>query len=416
MSERMLMVALLVVLTFVWGCKPAQTDPPKPPPPPPAPAGASIGDMPERTTRFAFDLFSKLQGEQPDENLFVSPLSVAMALSSVYHGAGADTASAIAKTMGWDGLNAGQVGTALKGLAAQLQAADPEVKLTIADSLWAREDVTFKPTFLEAVKATPDVRVEALNFGDPASAGIINNWVKDKTAGLIPEITTPQDLAGLWLMVLDAVYFKGRWSDVFSKDATQDAPFTLLDGSQRTVPMMAQTGEFAYQAGDLFQAIRLPYGRDHRLAMVVFLPAKQVGLKGFLAALSAEKWAQWTGAMAVREGTIKLPRFTAKNDRKLNAALTALGMGVAFDQAKADFSALCDRKMWIDLVRQKSYLKVDEEGTEAAAVTQVGMVGAAAPPPGEPFEMVVDRPFFLAITDRDTQTILFMGAIVAPEE
>jgi len=412
----MLMVALLFVLTFVWGCKPAQTDPPKPPPPPPPPAGANLGNMPERTTRFAFDLFSKLQGELPDENLFVSPLSVAMALSIVYHGAGADTASAIAKAMGWDGLDAGQVGAALKGLAAQLQAADPEVKLTIADSLWARDDVTFKPTFLEAVKATPDVRVEALNFGDPASAGIINNWVKDKTAGLIPEITTPQDLAGLWLMVLDAVYFKGRWSDVFSKDATQDAPFTLLDGSQRTVPMMAQTGEFAYQAGDLFQAIRLPYGRNHRLAMVVFLPDRQVGLKSFLAALSAEKWARWTGAMAVREGTIKLPRFTAKNDRKLNAALTGLGMGVAFDQARADFSALCDRRMWIDLVRQKSYLKVDEEGTEAAAVTQVGMVGAAAPPPGEPFEMFVDRPFFLAIVDRDTQTILFMGAIVEPEE
>ncbi len=122
MSERMLMVALLVVLTLAWGCKPAETAPPKPPPPPPAPAAANIGDMPERTTRFAFDLFSKLQGEQPDENLFVSPLSVAMALSIVYHGAGADTASAIAKTMGWDGLNAGQVGAALKGLAAQLQA------------------------------------------------------------------------------------------------------------------------------------------------------------------------------------------------------------------------------------------------------------------------------------------------------
>lgn len=417
MSNRMLLVTMLVVLAFVWGCKPAQTAPPAPNPAP-APnnnAGGDAGDMPQRTTHFAFDLFSRLQAEKPDQNLFVSPLSVTMAVSLIYHGAGADTAAAIAETMGWDGLSPTQVGAALDDLATQLESADPQVKFAIADSMWTREDVTFKPSFLEAIKAVPDVRVEALNFGDPASAKTINDWVSEKTYGLIPEITTPQDLANLWLMVLDAVYFKGRWSDVFDKGATKDAPFTLLDGTTKTVPLMAQHGEFGYHAEDLFQSIRLSYG-EHRIGMYVFLPSKEAGLKGFLSALNADKWAEWTGAMQGQEGTIKLPRFSAKGDRGLNDVLTAMGMGVAFDNAKADFSAMCEQKMWIDIVRQKSFLKVDEEGTEAAAVTQIGMVGAAAPPPGEPFEMVVDRPFFLAIVDSETNTILFMGAIVAPEE
>jgi len=415
MPNRAPVVVMLVVLAFASGCKQAEPAPPAPAPiTPDKPVTEEAGNMSDRNLRFAFELFGKLHAEQPDGNLFISPLSVSLALGMTCNGAAATTRDAMLGALQWQGLGMAAVNQGLQSLKQQLQAADPAVTLTIADSLWADEGVEFRPEFLEANRTFFDAEVASLDFADPASAVTINDWVKDKTKGLIPEITTPGDLAGMWMMLLDAVYFKGTWSDPFAKDATEDGTFTLLEG-EKTVPLMAQEGGYRYLEDHKLQAIALPYG-NKALEMIVVLPAADANLAEFCQGVNADDWTALLGGMALREGTIKLPRFTAKNDRKLNDVLAALGMGEAFDKETADFSAMSASEVWIDIVKQKSFLKVDEEGTEAAAVTQVGMVGAAAPPPGEPFEMIVNRPFFLAIRDATSGTILFMGAIVEPEE
>jgi serine protease inhibitor len=274
MLHRAPVAVMLVMLSLTWGCKRAETAPPKPTTQQPAAEEASA--MSDRNLRFAFELFGKLHAEKPDGNLFVSPLSVSIALGMTCNGAAGSTRDAMLAALQWQGLDMAQVNQSLQSLKETLQSADPALKLTIADSLWADRGVKFKPGFLDVNRTFFDAEVATLDFADPASAERINGWVKDKTNGLIPEITTPADLAGMWMMLLDAVYFKGKWSTPFEKKYTQDATFTLLEG-EKTVPMMEQGGEYRYLESDGWQAIALPYG-NKRLQMIVVLPAKTSSL------------------------------------------------------------------------------------------------------------------------------------------
>lgn len=406
MTHRMPVIAMLAMLVALCGCREAETAPPD------NPTTAEARAMADANTRFGFNLFEKLRGEQPEQNVFVSPLSASTALAMTANGAVGETRQEMLAALQWQGMDLAYVNAGLKELRSTLQAADPQVTLAIADSLWADKGVEFKPDFLKSQRGFFDARVESLEFDDPKSADIINGWVKKQTGGLIPDITTPDELSKLLVVLLDAVYFKGEWSEPFKKSNTENAAFTLLKG-QKTVPMMSQSGDYRYLQTDALQAISLPYG-NKRMEMIVLLPAKDSSIGALCESLSVEKWDEWLSSMMMQEGTIKLPRFQAKETRKLNDALIALGMGRAFDPDQADFSAMAEAEMWIQFVKQKSFLKVDEEGTEAAAVTQVGMEMAALPP-GAPFEMVVDRPFFLAIRHRGSGAILFMGAIVDPQ-
>jgi serpin B len=372
--------------------------------------------MVRANARFAVSLFGKLRAEQPDANLFVSPFSVSLALAMTANGAAGETRTAMEKALEVSGLSPQQINEGQRDLKAAFMEADPKVELAIADSLWARQGIPFKPAFLEVNQEYYGAAVQTLDFGNPASARTINDWVSSQTKGLIPDIIDAQTLsARITMVILDAVYFKGKWTDPFDKSDTQDHPFALLKG-EKCVRLMSQSGEYNYLETTAFQAIRLPYGNG-RLEMLVFLPEKESSLAAFCNDLTADKWNEWLGQMTEREGTIKLPRFTARYDKMLTDALTALGMGVAFDHEKADLSALSDIHMWIDYVRHRSYVKVDEEGTEAAAVTIAPPAAGPPPPPpaGGPFEMIVDRPFLVAIRDSGTSAILFMGAIVDPQ-
>jgi serine protease inhibitor len=415
MLLRALALVVLVMLPLVCGCRPRPApEPPPTPPQPVKPLSAESAAVSQRNLRFACDLFSKLQAETPKENLFISPLSVSVALGMTANGAAGTTREAMMQALQWQGLTMEQVNEALRTVKAGLQEADKAVTLTIADSLWANQDVAFKPEFLEVNRTVFDAEVDSLDFGDPASAKRINDWVKEQTNGLIPDITDAESLADLWLVLLDAVYFKGEWTEPFEKRDTEEATFTLLQG-EKAVPMMKQENEFRYLEAHKLQAVALPYGSG-RIEMIVVLPAADANLADFCLGLNGDDLGELLQGLASREGMLKLPRFTACSDCKLNDVLTALGMGEAFDRDRADLSAMCEGDAWIDLVRQKSYVEVDEEGTEAAAVTEVGVAGAAAPPPGEPFEMIVNRPFFFLIRDAGTQAVLFMGAIVDPEQ
>ena len=215
------------------------------------------------------------------------------------------------------------------------------------------------------------------------------------------------------LFLINAIYFKGSWTNEFDKKQTADYPFNLTSTEQKPYPMMSQTGKYRYYEKEIFQAVSLPYGRDGKVSFYIFLP-QQNSLDAFYQNLNTENWEKWMTQFNKQEGFIRLPRFKIDYDITLNKALTALGMGEAFSN-EANFSGM-GKNLKISEVRQKTFVEVNEEGTEAAAATSVGIVALSARMPAqEPFRMIVNHPFFCAIRDNQTGSVLFMGSIVEPQ-
>ncbi|MHB0938119.1 MAG: serpin family protein [Armatimonadota bacterium] len=369
-----------------------------------------------------FRLFAKLN--TGNENVFISPASIELALAMTYNGAGGATKTAMAKALGIGELTEEELNNGNNGLLALMKNPDPKVELAIANSLWGRQGITFKPDFLQRVGKSYQAKLTTLDFLQPQAADTINDWVSDNTRGKIPTLVSPPMLRDAYLVLINAIYFKGAWTTPFDKEQTQDGPFTLPDGTKKTLPMMRQTGDFAYQENDAFQAVSLPYGSGD-VVMDIFLPRPVVRSEDFRRSLTAAKedfrksltaanWSAWQKAFRKREGTIVLPRFKAKYETALKNPLTALGMGHAFSD-QADFSGMIEgeRAQITDAIH-KTVLEVNEEGTVAAGVTGV-IVGVTAMPADPPFRMIVDRPFFLAIRHVPTGTVLFMGMINNPE-
>lgn len=366
-------------------------------------------------TKFGFKLLAEVLKGDANKNVFVSPASVAMALAMTYNGAAGETQQAMAGTLELEGMNLDEVNRANAALRAKLQDADPSVQLFIANSLWARKGISFQPDFIGRNKEFYGAEVRALDFSDPGAAPTINAWVSKNTKSKITQIVDSPIDPQMILFLINAVYFKGNWTHPFEKELTKERDFTLLDGTQKKCPMMSQGGSYNYYQGEKFQAVSLPYGR-RRVSMYVFLPAKESNLKEFCQNLGAENWDNWMSQFHRMEGDIVLPRFKLEYEKLLNNALKAVGMAVAFDPSRANFAAMTSEPAFISEVKHKTFVEVNEEGTEAAAVTSVGMALAAAPSkPPERFRMVVDRPFFFAIRDNATGIILFMGAIVEPK-
>ncbi|MCD5383933.1 serpin family protein [candidate division WOR-3 bacterium] len=366
-------------------------------------------------TRFGFSLFREIIRQDTDKNIFISPSSVAMALAMTYNGASGETRQAMADALKLEGMSLSEVNRANAKLMAMLEDPDPRVQLNIANSLWAREGIRFKPDFLKRNEKFYGARVTTLNFADPDAESIINSWVSEKTKGKIDKIVENIDPMAI-MFLINAIYFKGNWTVEFDEEKTRDRPFYLLDGTEKKHPMMSQSGDYRYYRGDRFQAVRLPYGDNKRIGMYIFLPDKDSDIREFLQNLTAENWENWMAGFRMMEGNIVLPRFRLEYEINLNDALKALGMEIAFDMARADFTDMCEiphgLNVFINKVKHKTFIEVNEEGTEAAAVTCVG-IGITAI--REKFSMIVDRPFFFGITDDETGTILFIGAIVEPE-
>lgn len=363
-------------------------------------------------TRFGFKLFEEIRKRSPDKNIFISPASVAIALGMTYSGAGGETRQAMGKTLELPQLGWQEVNTANAALLASLSDADPKVKFAIANSLWANRDISFQPGFIDKIEDFYAAQISKLNFKDPAAAEQINNWVKQRTNSKIDKIVDRIDPDAI-LFLVNAIYFKGTWTSPFSKASTRERPFTLLDGSQKQHPLMSRSGEYRYFENELFQAVSLPYGAG-RLSLYVFLPKPGSALQTFYNRLNGQTWEQWMQQFKSRPGAVELPRFKLEYESRLDGALKALGMQVAFDRRRADFSGMTPARASIDRVAHKTFVEVNEEGTEAAAATGAGIT-ATSVPTQPPFKMTVDRPFFCVIRDNKTGTLLFMGAIVNPD-
>jgi len=366
----------------------------------------------EANTKFGFKLFSEILQQDSNKNVFISPTSIAIALAMTYNGASGETQAAMANALELQGMSLSEVNQANEALKTTLENADSDIQLSIANSLWAKQDISFKPDFLQRNQEFYEAQVTDLDFANPEAKRIINNWVKENTNGKIPQIISdikPDDI----LFLINAIYFKGNWTEQFDKDKTVERPFSLADGTQQQHPMMSQSGEYQYYEDDTVQAISLPYGKG-RLSFYVFLPRENVSLDTFEQQLTPENWQQWMNRLGKRDGSIVLPRFKLEYEIQLNEALKALGMDMAFDR-RAGFSNMTEADVLINEVKHKTFVEVNEEGTEAAAATSVGMVLTSAAIPQTPFQMVVDRPFFCAIRDNQTGTILFMGSIREPK-
>ena len=384
------------------------------------PSPQAVAQLAAANARFAFKLFAELLEEQPHDNVFVSPTSISLALAMAYNGAGGTTRQGMAQALEIQGMSVREVNEANLALAQDLTAPHEGLKLTIANSLWADKGTTFSPAFLKVNQDFYGARVTSLDFTNPDAAGIMNHWVSQQTEGKIPEIVSADDLGSGMPILINAVYFLAPWTSVFDPDDTTDQPFTLLDGSQQTVRMMMKEDKYPYFEDEGFQAISLPYGDEQRFSMCIFLPKETSTLAEFCKSLNAEQWAAWMAAFDGHQGTIMLPRFKAEYEVELRGPLEALGMGEAFG-SRADFAGMLQpARSWFRIggVKHKTYVEVNEKGTEAAAVTEIGGPTAAngGRRPPEPFYMVVDHPFFCAIRDNETDTILFMGVIVNPGE
>ena len=367
-------------------------------------------------TRFGLKLLRELaRGEEG--NVFVSPPSVAFALAMTYNGAGGETREAMARALEVAGLRVEEVNAANAAWLAALRDPGASVELTVANSLWVRDGVPVLPDFLQRTRDAYGAEATALDFGDPAAADTINAWVREQTRDRVPGIVQPPIDPQTFMFLINAVYFKGTWERPFSEELTEERPFTRADGSRVPVPMMSRTGAYPYLDGDGFRAVRLPY-KGGRFTLEVLLPDEGSTLSGLVARLDAAAWEGWMEGYQPREVELALPRFSLEYETELNDALTALGMGAAFDARRADFTGMVPREWlgtenaYISSVRHKTFLEVNEKGTEAAAATSVEMRVTSAGPP--PVSFVVDRPFLLAIRDAETGTLLFLGAIAGP--
>ena len=367
----------------------------------------------DANTKFGFKLFQEVLKQDSKRNVFVSPTSIAIALSMTYNGASGETQQAMANALELQGMSLDNINQANNTLKASLENADPAVQMSIANSLWARQGISFNPEFIKQNQQFYGAKVTELDFAKPDSSNIINNWVKENTRGKIDNIVgqlKPDDV----LFLINAIYFKGDWTKKFDKSQTTERQFNLSNGSQKQHPMMSQSGKYRYYENETFQAVSLPYGKG-RMSLYVFLPSKTMNLNTFQQQLKSENWQQWMNQFRMRQGSVELPRFKFDYDIKLNNALKALGMETAFSN-QANFSNMTSAAVAINQVKHKTFVEVNEEGTEAAAATSVEMVLTSARMPAEePFQMVVDRPFFCAIRDNQTGTILFMGSIKEPK-
>ncbi|MFP5265479.1 MAG: serpin family protein [Blastocatellia bacterium] len=363
---------------------------------------------------FGFKLYGEIGRQGAGKNVFISPSSVGICLAMAYNGAEGETKQAMARALEAQGMTLEELNTAYAGLKAALENPDPKVQLQVANSLWARKGIAFNPEFIRRNTQFYDARLAELDFDAPAAVATINQWVSQSTAGKIDKIVDSIDRDTI-LFLINAIYFKGKWANEFAKERTKEDVFNLEGGSQKRVPMMSQSGSYGYYEAKNFQAVRLPYGAG-RVSMYVFLPAKGVTIGEFHKGLTAASWESWMTEFAEAEGDITLPRFRVEYEVTLNDALKALGMEAAFDQARANFTGMTQggQKAYISKVKHKTFVEVNEEGTEAAAVTSTEMRATSAMRPRQRFRMVVDRPFFCAIRDNTTGTVLFMGSITEP--
>ncbi|MHC1775257.1 MAG: serpin family protein [Lentimicrobium sp.] len=342
-------------------------------------------------------------------NLMISPLSATAALSMLLNGCEAATYTQIRDMLGYNDLTMEEINETYQNLSEQLLSLDPEIQLALANAVWYRQDFQVKSPFLTQLQDAYDARSEALDFSNPAALTIINNWASDNTNGKITKVLERID-ADAVMFLMNALYFKGTWTYQFDKSQTGPYPFKPETGTAVDVEMMK--GNFPYKvfSDNNCTAIEMNYGQQN-FAMDIVIPNGT--LSSYLEGFTGETWQSVTeGLDAVTSPEkleITIPKFKFDYEKYLNDQLISLGMSDAFDPALADLSGISDAGIYVSFVKQNTYVDMNEEGTEAAAVTTIGIYETSAPMP-----VIVDKPFIFAIRERLSNTLLFIGKVEMP--
>lgn len=369
-------------------------------------------------TRFAFDILKELSEEDNGKNIFISPFSISMALAMAYNGAEGSTKDAMANTLQFGGMNLGKVNQGYLDLMGSLENADSQLSLNIGNSVWV--DKGFGPkvnqTFTNRLSTYFEGEMFTRQIEDPRTVEDINNWVSDETNKKIDKIVERID-PDMVMFLLNAIYFKGDWTKKFDESKTYRGDFFLPDRSAVEVDLMSTLEDFSHYSGKDFEAVRLPYGRD-KVAMYVFLPREGVSLDYFIDNLNQVDFDDYiSNFSSPSKIRVDLPKFKLEyGTKRLNAALKNLGMSMAFDRGAANFDGIAKvdpENLYLSFVDHKAVIEVNEKGTEAAAVTNVGIAVTSMPS----YEtLIVNRPFFFVIRDDRSGSILFMGKIVDPTQ
>ncbi|MFC1725516.1 serpin family protein [candidate division KSB1 bacterium] len=359
--------------------------------------------------QFSFNIFKETVNAEQDKNIFISPLSISMALGMTYNGAGGTTEEAMKTTLGFDNMTVPEINSSYKSLLDLLLDLDEDVIMQIANSIWIRENFPVEQEFIDLNSTYFDAEVTELDFSLAEAIEIINGWVNENTNGKIEEIIDQIDPLTV-MFLINALYFKGTWTYEFDPQETKDDDFYLEDGTAKTCRMMNLEGELDYYDNMMFQAVELPYGAGN-YCMTVVLPREGTQIDDLISQLNDETWNSWINSFSSTNVDLYLPKFKLEYEILLNDILSSLGMGIAFTGG-ADFTKINPvEQLFISKVKHKTFVDVNEEGTEAAAVTVVEMQLTSAP---VSTTMKVDRPFIFVIRESNSGTMLFMGKITEP--
>jgi serine protease inhibitor len=408
--------SLLPVAVFLVAC----SDPSAPPGEPPViaalprPLTSVESEMVAAANTFGVSLLKEVNESFADSNVFMSPLSASMALGMTMNGAEGTTFTEMRSALGFGPRTYDELNGAYQSLIEVLRGLDPKVEFKIANAIYydvVDIGAALEPTFLAESRQYFDAEVKGLDFRLPQTVDTVNQWASQNTNGRIPEILDSIE-PDIVMLLMNAIYFKGDWRAAFKTADTRDAPFHALRGVDVTVPTMYRKGGFRQARMPNAAVAELPYGGD-AFAMTILLPDEGVDINTFVSQLTPDVWQSATASMRDSDVDLYLPKFRLAWEDTLNNELKALGMQRAFQPDNAEFTRISraiGNDLYIDFVKQKAFVDVNEVGTEAAAVTVVGIGPTSAPLP-----MNINRPFVFAIRERLSGTILFLGKIVEPK-
>jgi len=367
------------------------------------------GEFIEGNNGFAWDILKALNEEDGEENIFISPISISTALSMTYQGAEEGTKEEMAEVLGYAGLEDEVLRESYKEFLTYLVALDPDIELNIANSIWYREGEAIEEEFLRVNEEVFHALVEETDFSDDGAADQINGWIEEATEGKIEEMLEGPIPGNVIMYLINAIYFNGDWSETFDEEQSAEEAFTSLAGETQNIMMMKRSGEVEYGEGEDYKSVRLPYGENENTAMYVILPDEETDINEFLQGVDNHKWQDIKESIsATPDVELQIPRFEMEYGIKsLKEALIGLGMSEAFDM-NADFDGIRPG-IFIEEVLHKAVIEVNEQGSEAAAVTVVEMEESAAM---DPLSFIANRPFLFVIANDEADSILFMGKAV----
>ncbi len=406
---RTILVSFIAIPLLFIRCSKTPEDLPKDPVP--INLNATQTALVKSGNTFAFDIFRLiLENSDESQNIIISPLSISYGLSMTVNGADGATREAMLNALRVNGITPEEINAPYKDLTEALLSVDKRVIMSIANSVWTEDDFAVKKSFIDILTSYYDAESKSFDIDDVNAPKKINEWISGKTNGLIREMVDKLNDNTVMLLI-NAIYFKGKWKLQFDPDDTSEKPFYKPSGNQSDVQMMKQTEDFRVYDGDGFILAEFPYGQGN-FVMDIILPDTKTGTGGILPSFTGGAFAAWVDQLGEREVKVSIPRFKYGYKKKLKEILTDMGMGIAFTDA-ADFTNIAETPpLLINDVTHQAFIETNEEGTEAAAATIVDIGVTSMPPP--PLEFNADHSFLYIIREIETNSIIFMGRVADP--